>query len=225
MGTYADDFDDGKHQDGRIQILDLGADAPEKPFTHPRNGPAPFKRMRILMGGLVLVSLFGGLTLFPSPDDTPPPEEINPPVEALNACQALEQAEQDDDAAGPESESTESSARKPPSGYSLYGVMTSPDTTELVGLLHPDGSVEICEESARRAPFDVRFAAQADLGELPEGMTYAYEQSAGFSDNTLTMGLKGIRLSDGTVVESLTLSNGRTVPATPASEDKPTSEE
>ncbi|MHA7283906.1 hypothetical protein [Arthrobacter sp. TMS2-4] len=223
MGTNADDFDDGKHQDGRIQILDLAADAPEKPSAHPRNGPAPSKRMRILMGGLVLVGLFGGLTLLPSPDDTPPPEEISPPIEALTACQALEQAEQDG-AAGPESERGRSSARNPPSGYSLYGVMTSPDTTELVGLLHPDGSVEICEESARRAPFDVRFAAQADLGELPEGMTYAYKQSGGFSDNTLTMGLKGIRLSDGTVVESLTLSNGRTVPATPASEDKPTSE-
>lgn len=223
MGTNADDFDDGKHQDGRIQILDLGADAPEVPSAHPHDGPAPSKRKRILMGGLVLVGLFGGLTLLPSPDDTPPPEEISAPLEAPGACQAIDQAKQDG-LAGPESESDGASARKLPSGYGLYGVKTSPDTTELIGLLHPDGSVEICEESVRRAPFDVRFAARADLGELPEGMTYAYEQSGGFSDNTLTIGLEGVRLSDGTVVESLTLSDGRSVPATPASEDKPTSE-
>ncbi len=176
------------------------------------------------MGGLVLLGLFGGLTLLPSPDNTPPPEEISAPLEAPGACQAIDQAKQDG-LAGPESESDGAAARKLPSGYGLYGVKTSPDTTELIGMLHPDGSVEICEESARRAPFDVRFAALDDLGELPEGMTYAYEQSGGFSDNTLTIGLDGVRLSDGTIVESLTLSDGLTIPATPAAADTPTSEE
>lgn len=212
MGTDAEDLDHGTHQGGRIQILDLGADAREVLPAHPDSHPAPSKRRRILVGGLVLVGLFCGLSLLPSTDDTPPPEKISPPIEALSACQAVEQAE----AVEPAGEGDGASARELPSGYSLFGVMTSRDTTELVGLLHPDGSVEICEESARHAPFDVRFASQDDLGELPEGMTYAYEQSGGLSDHTLAMRLKGVRLSDGTVVESLILSDGRTIPATSA---------
>ncbi|WP_434992289.1 hypothetical protein [Arthrobacter sp. Ld5] len=171
------------------------------------------------MGGLVVAGVISGIVLLPPINDTPPPQEISPPIEAISACQAVEQAEQDEaamlvgeDGGGP--------ARNLPSGYSLFGVMASPNATSLIGLLHPDGSVEICEESARRASFTVRFTPQADLGELPEGMTYAYDQPGGFTDNTLTLGLKGVRLGDGTVVRSLTLSDGRTVPAAPGSEQQ-----
>ncbi|MEG9250245.1 hypothetical protein V6S67_19305 [Arthrobacter sp. Soc17.1.1.1] len=219
MGNGVDGVRDGSHQIGRVQIVDLGADSPEERSLDSDSRPAPSKRRRFVVGGLVGAGLVGGLALLPPINDIPPPQEISPPIEALSACQAVKQAEQDEaamligeDGGGP--------ARNLPSGYSLFGVMASPNTTSLIGILHPDGSVEICEESARRASFTVRFTPQADLGELPEGMTYAYDQARGLTDNTLTLGVKGVRLGDGTVVRSLTLSDGRTVPAAPGSEQQ-----
>lgn len=219
MGNGVDSLRNDSHQVGRVQIVDLGADSPEERSLDSSHRPAPPLRRQFVVGGLVAAGLIGGLALLPPINDTPPPQKISPPIEALSACQAVEQAEQDeaamlvgDDGGGP--------ARNLPSGYSLFGVMASPNTTSLIGLLHPDGSVEMCEESARRASFTVRFTPQTDLGELPEGMTYAYDQTGGLTDNTLTLGLKGVRLGDGTVVRSLTLSDGRTVPTAPGSEQQ-----
>lgn len=217
MGNDVDGLESGMHRDGSVQILDVRAEEPEARPTDASSRLLATKRRRIVVGGLVLAGLFGGLTLLPAINETPPPERISPPVETLDACQAVEQAAHEE-AVELGGGSDGASARHLPSGASLYGVMTSRDTTELVGLAHPDGSVEICEDSARLAPFNVRFASEADLGELPEGMTYAYEQPGGFLDNTLVLDLRGVRLRDGTVVRSLTLSDGRILPAPPASD-------
>ena len=214
VGNKGDnDANSRAQQDTAVHVVDLGVLEAKEPGPHKDKQPAPLDRRRLLLGGLLMAGIFGGLTLLPSLNDGPPPEAAVPPVEvAVPACRAVQQAEEQE-AVRKEGDENQPSTRILPPGYSVTGVMTSHDSTSFIGVLHPDGSLEICEKSASTAPFSVRFATEAELGELPDDMTYAYDGMSSFTDNTLTLKLQGVRLTDGSIVESVTLPDGRTVPA------------
>ncbi|BBE22218.1 hypothetical protein MN0502_11010 [Arthrobacter sp. MN05-02] len=212
MGNEYGDANHRVHNDV-IEIIDIGASAADEPIPSTSNKPGLTRRKQFALGGTLMACVFAGLTLLPSTNDGPPAEPVETPAEALNACEAIEQSEKQE-AAELAGQSKEPQASEHPPGYSLFGVMTSNDSTSLIGLTHPDGFIQICEQSARSAPFDVRFPTEADLGELPDGMTYAYASSSSFTDNTLTLRLEGVRRADGTVTKSVTLPDGKTVPAT-----------
>lgn len=195
-----------------IQIVDLGTRSTDSPVPIERHQRGLPLRSRAVLGGAVAVLLATGLTLLPSLNEVPPPEHAEPPVEALNACQAVERARQQE-AADPAGQGEASSPNLMPPGYTLYGVMTSNTETTLIGLIHPDQTLQVCEEVAKSAPFAVRFPTEAELGQLPDEMSYAYDSSGSFSENTLILHLKGVRLEDGTITESVTLADGRTVPS------------
>lgn len=200
------------NQDAGIQIVDLGTRSTDGfvPVEHHQTGLSV--RGRVVLGGGLAVLLATGLTLLPSLNEVPPPEHVEPPVEALDACQTVDRARKQE-AADPAGQGEASPPDIMPPGYTLYGVMTSNTETTLIGLIHPDQTLQICEEVARSAPFTVRFPTEAELGQLPDDMSYAYDSSGSFSENTLTIRLKGVRLEDGTITESVTLADGRTVPS------------
>lgn len=204
---------DSRSQHGGIQVVDLGVVPAEESDPHVDNEPVRPERRGTLIGGALITCVFGGLTFLPSMNDGPPTQATPPAVKAVSACSALEKAERRDrsQAAG---EETPPERDDLPSGYMVAGVMTEWNISTSLGLVHPDGLFEVCEEAARDAPFTVRFLPEAELGELPEGMTYAYDWSKGFTDDGVTLDLEGVRLTDGTVVQSLTLPDGRKVPAT-----------
>jgi hypothetical protein len=211
MGNEREDADNGS-QHGGIRVVDLGVVQAEESDPHVNDRPVRPDRRGILIGGALITCVFGGLTFLPSMNDGPPTENPPPAVKAVSACSALERAEQRDRALAPGEESP-SHRDDLPSGYTVAGVMTGPNSSTLFGLVHPDGLFEVCKEAASDASFTVRFLPEAELGELPEGMTYAYDWSKGFTDNGVTLDLEGVRLTDGTVVQSLTLPDGRKVPA------------
>ncbi|WDF31971.1 hypothetical protein PTW37_08700 [Arthrobacter agilis] len=216
MGNEHDDADYRVRDGGGVQIIDVGDPTPNESAIGIRSRLGLSARKRFALGGTLMVGIFGGLTLLPSMNDGPPPEQVEKPLQAVSACQAIKQSQQRE-AAALEGQGEESPVNKLPPGYSLYGVMTSNTSTSLIGIVHPDGSLQICEEAAHGAPYAVRFPSEANLSQLPDGMTYAYDSSTSFTDNTLTLQLEGVRLADGTIMKSLTLPNGKTVPATPAS--------
>lgn len=219
------------HQDGAVSITDLGDRSTDTPRPAPGEPPpnrAPRSRRRTFALAVVLgTGLIAGLALLPPAFDTSSPESTGtstptdgaeasstttgiPVPDVPNACDAVGQ----DQASATTRQDDVSLTQKLPAGYSRYGVMTSPDTTELIGVLHPDGTLQVCEESALTASLEVRFPTEADLGQLPEEMTYAYG-SHGASKDGLSLQLKGVRLPDGSVVDSTTLPDGRIVPTTP----------
>ena len=211
------DWVDHERQDGGVRIVELGAeptDALEPASTDRPNAP---RRWPFILVAILGTALVAGLTLVPLIDDTPLPDGSEAPVTTKNvevpaipeACNAIEQALQ----AG------ESSRTNPPSGYRWYAAETPERTFSNIGLVHPDGSIQLCEESAQEASLNIQFPTEADLGELPENLTYAYTSAYDPpNDGLLSLTLEGVRLPDGTVVKSLTLLDGRSVPAVPVSD-------
>ena len=199
-------------QDEGVQIIELGMDPLGEPPLQRADQPVGSLRKRVVVGGLVMAGLFAGAAFLASNNDSPPPEEASNPqtttegdtVPAIpDACNAIEQAMQ----AG------ESSRTNPPSGYSWYAAATPERTVSDIGLVHPDGSIQLCEESAREVSLNIQFPTEADLGKLPENLTYAYTSAEDVNnDGLLSLALEGVRLPDGLVVDSLTLAGGRVVP-------------
>lgn len=211
MGNEFDGAD-SRAQPTNIQIVDLGVREAEDPDPRISKEPVRPDRRGLLLGGVLIACVFGGLTLLPSSNEAPAPEESAPAVEAVSACSALQSVEQREASRAAGQESPQSRDELPP-GYIISGVTTAPDSTTLLGMVHPDGLFEVCEEAARDAPFTIDYLAEDELGELPDGMTYAYDWSSGVTDKGVTLDLEGVRLADGTVVDSLALPNGQTVPA------------
>lgn len=208
------DFDDTDSRSPRscVQVVGLGVQETGNPDLRGADERVRLSRRNLLVGGTLIACVFAGLTLLPSMNDGPPPERIEPTMEAVSACSALQGVDQRKSSIAAREGSPPRRDELPP-GHIITGVMTAGNSTTFLGVVHPDGSFEVCEEAARNAQFTVNYLAAAELGELPDGMTYAYDWSGGFTNNTVTLNLEGVRLTDETVVESLKLPDGRTVPA------------
>jgi hypothetical protein len=211
MGNRFDDLDSEAQHDV-VQIVDLGSPKVENVDFRTIDEPVRPNRRKLLVGGTLIACVFGGLTLLPSTNDGPPPAKIKPTIEAVSACSALQMVEQREASRNSIEGSALSRVQLPPR-YIVSGVTVAGNDTILLGVDHPDGTFEVCEEAAQNAPFTVDYLTEADLGQLPDGMTYAYDWSSGFTDDTVTLNLQGVRQTDGTVTENLTLPDGRTVPA------------
>jgi hypothetical protein len=96
-------------------------------------------------------------------------------------------------------------------------LLTSVDeaSSELVSLarVNPDGLWEFCAASATPDLPDSPYSTMSQLGELPYGMSYVYR----LEERTMTYSVAGIRLRDGSIVDTLTLPDGEIRPIpTPA---------
>lgn len=77
-------------------------------------------------------------------------------------------------------------------------------------LVDSSGFWEFCSKSTELTALEESpYPSEDELGELPDGMSYVYRQD---DLTTTTYDVAGIRLRDGSVVDSVTLQDGRTLP-------------
>ncbi len=96
-------------------------------------------------------------------------------------------------------------------------LLTSADDTsnELIPLARvtSNGVWEFCAASATPDLPDTQYPPSSELGKLPQGMLYLYR----LEETTMTYSVAGIRLRDGSIVDTLTLPDGEIRPIpTPA---------
>jgi hypothetical protein len=206
-------------QDDRVQIIDLGAATYQQPPTVQDRARSPFLRQRLILGAAMGIGLLSGQVLLAAPDVTPGPTESVSVLPVVSACEVIEplriSGEATSTADTPDAAGTAESAMTLPTGYTVLGFIDTPAGNFVgVGLIHPDGLVEVCEHPGDVETHRVVFSGQSELGALPEGTSYAYRQPAGWTSKGLVLRVAGVRLADGTVVEQLTLPDGRVTPET-----------
>jgi hypothetical protein len=94
-------------------------------------------------------------------------------------------------------------------GYSLLGAWPAEsDHTVIYGRLYPDQSIEICGRPEDLVALGITSSVrQEELGELPEGASYAYELSPAGSPNQ-ELDLLGVRREDGTIFDAVMMPDG-----------------
>jgi hypothetical protein len=203
-------------QDDHVQIIDLGAATHQQPLTAQEEPRLPFLGRRLILGPAIGIGLLSGQVLLAAPAVNPEPPESASALPAVSACEVTEPLR----IAGMAASTTDTAdavdnAVILPTGYTVLGVMSEHTNNFVgVGLIHPDGLVEVCEYPVGVETHRVVFSGQSELGALPEGTSYAYTQPAGWTSEGLVLRVAGVRLADGTVVEHLTLPDGRVVPET-----------
>ncbi len=97
----------------------------------------------------------------------------------------------------------------PGKGYSLLGAWPAgSDHTVIYGQLYPDQSIEICGYPEDLESLGITSPVrQEELGELPEGASYAYELCPAGSP-TQELELLGVRREDGTIFDVLMMQDG-----------------
>lgn len=197
----------------RVQIIDLGVATHQGPPTVQARARPRFPRWTLILGGAIGIGLLSGQVLRPAPADTPVPTESASALPAPSACEVIRQVRLSNMATSTADVGTADSPMTLPEGYSVLGVMSEQTRSSVgIGLVHPDGLVEVCEDPADGEALNVVFSGQGELGALPEGMSYAYTKPHGWIEEGPVLRVAGVRLADGTVVKDLTLPDGRVVP-------------
>ena len=204
--SHSTRWDDGAD---RVEIVDLGAPLiGEPPATQETPVPCGHRR-RWIIGAVIAAGLLSTATLLPAPLESQqpgPPMEAQPPPSTCPAVQRIQQ-----------SDAARDTVTGFPPGYTVL-VVSVVETGQYseVGLIHPDGLIELCADPTDLEAAGVVVRNRVDLGELPEGMSYAYQQPGGWSKEGLVLRVAGIRLNDGTVIDQPPSPEGAPVPAGPS---------
>ncbi len=209
---------------GRIEIVDLGADpdSPAAPVPSQQRTARPGGAKVVLTGAAALlilaavqVSKSGGQE---GPEAQGGLEAVETVVEKPDICGEVARANDAELWQGQLS-SNRDAGPAPGKGYSLLGAWPAgSDHTVTYGRLYPDQSIEICGKPEDLAGLGITSSVrQEDLGDLPEGSSYAYELSSQGPANK-ELEVVGVRGEDGTIFDVAVLPDGSIRPLTPTVE-------
>lgn len=199
---------------GRVEIFDLGAD-PDSPVGQvpPQQRAARRSAVKVSVAAAVVLLVLAAVQTFQS-NDQKVAEAVETLAQKPDVCDEVARAN------GAEMRISEVSSDRdtgsaPGLGYSLLGAWPEgADDTVIYGRLYPDQSIEICGDPEDLAHLGITSSVrQEELGELPEGASYAYElNSAGPPNQELE--LLGVRQEDGTIFDVVVLPDGSVRPLT-----------
>ncbi len=203
---------------GRIEIVDLGADQDSPAGPVPPKQKAGRRRGAKAVGaGVAALLILVGVQVSQTSNQAGP-EAVETAVEKPDVCEEVAQAN-DAELRHDELSSDQDAVPAVGKGYSLLGAWPAgSDHTLIYGRLYPDQSIEICGKPEDLAGLGITSSVrQEDLGDLPEGSSYAYELSPQGPANK-ELEVVGVRGEDGTIFDVAVLPDGSIRPLTATGE-------
>lgn len=190
----------------RSVITDLGTLgdqlSPRKPLPEDSR---PSKRTWVLvaLGGACVLAV---MTSLPPVGAESTLREPDVSAEKPDVCEEVQRANAID--AGSASGEQGTAQAEMPLGYSFMGVWPEGSKRSIVyGAQYPDGTIEVCADESELEDLGMSSLLGPDeVGALPEGFSYAYEPLV--TPQHTDLKLVGVRASDGSIQQEITLENG-----------------
>ena len=202
----------GNTRDGdqRVVITDLGI-APDQVFTplpeSAQHAPRSLRIGRFLLTGVSVIALL----LLAADADTPRGEEVADTAGFAATCEEIQQASQQE--SSPTDAWLGPAIQTGPLVMSLSQIDPTTGREIAIAQVNADNLWIFCASPAELVSLgEPGYPGEEPLGDLPDGMAYVYRQDR----TAMTYSVAGVRLRDGSIVEDVTLGDGRTLPITPA---------